>query len=134
MIFVASPKLNEQDIASLFSKHEINHLPALICFLDKGIIGYGRFDSASNNFMGIHELPEFAHLYREADQFSRWTWMTNDTHEEIAPSSLAWLYALLRTHLNNCMLMQPDLLQYYNSVRDFLKCCVLALSRRLFLV
>lgn len=117
MLFIDSAGLRFEHLSEVISSTPLSLLPNIICFLDRGLIGFGRFNS-DGSFAGIHELPEFAELYETNGMFSEWTWLYNKDTTYNATFALSNLYFFILSHLQNCMLIPPDLQAYGQQIRD----------------
>lgn len=117
MLFIDSRDLRLKHLQDIAESYTPGDLPTFLCFLDRGLLGLGRF-SKESQFAGIHEMPEFAALYEETGMFSEWTWLHNEDTAYGAPATLARLYFFLLSHLQNCILIPPDVQSYGQRLFD----------------
>lgn len=118
MIFANGERFKPKQLVDYFSKQtDIGLLPCLICFLDTGVVAYGRF-THDGQFAGIHELPKFSDRYLEQGMFSQWVWLCNKDEQLRLTHPLAWLYFQLSAHIHNCVLMPPELIKYGQQLID----------------
>lgn len=111
MIFVDSRKFSPKHIRDIYKSRKPSQVPNILCFLDRGVVAFARFDGAGQ-FAGVHYEPQFASFYEEPAMKSRWIWLHSEHERYASATHLGWLYFTLSSHIRNCMLMPPDLMKY----------------------
>ena len=114
MFFANSNNFQLEQIKELLKKTDDKYLPNLIVLLDKSIIAKAKIlDENGEKKLGPVELfPEFI-KDDEKDNY-KWVNLEFETEENRATANFAFLIFALNTHFKKCLVMRPNLLEYFS--------------------
>jgi hypothetical protein len=113
MLFVDSNDFSIDDFKELLKTTNDKYLPNLIVFLDKGIVAKAVIDKSINSSR-IELFPEFIEDSRENEY--EWLFVEFEDAKYRQAINFSFLNFSLNFHLKNCLLMRPDLMNYFGKM------------------
>ena len=116
MFFVESNDFLIDDIKELLNATDDKYLPNLIVLLNKGIIAKAIIDKSTNSSR-IELFPEFI----EHSKQNEYEWLFVEFKDEKYRKAInfSFLNFSLNLHLKNCLLMRPDLMNYFGKMFEY---------------
>lgn len=116
MFFVDSNDFKIEDIKESLSKIDDKYLPNIICLLEKGIIVKAKIitDNGTSQLGPVELNPEFI-LPEDKNEYE-WVFLELGDEDDRSSANLAFLIFALNSHLKDCLVLRPNIINYYNSM------------------
>jgi hypothetical protein len=116
MVFVSHNDLKINSLKDIYQNNDDKFLPNVICFLDKGVLAKTKIEKTNGRKVAgpVEIIPEFI----AADKSGEYEWLFYefDTSTSSGSSNLAFLLFSLNSHLRDCLVLRPNILNYFNSM------------------
>jgi len=116
IVFVDSNDFEINDIKQVLKETEDKFSPNLICLLDKGVIVKSKIlkDGTTYSLGPIDFYPEFVVYGKDKTEFE-WVFLEFGDERYRAASNFAFLIFSLNEHLRHCLVLKPEILNYFNN-------------------
>ncbi|WP_141765604.1 DUF6602 domain-containing protein [Hymenobacter coccineus] len=116
MIFVDGGNFKPEQLESIYQGVDNKLLPNLIVILNRGIIMNAQVSDENNKILPhpmMKLFPEFNDTIGKPEQF---VWTFWEATGENSANNLALLYFALNEHLNKCLLLRPNFIEYFANI------------------
>jgi hypothetical protein len=116
MVFVSHNDLKINSLKHLFQNNDDKYLPNVICFLDKGVLVKTKIELLNGQKAAgpVQIIPEF--IANNKSNEYKWLFYEFESSAISGSANLAFLLFSLNSHLRDCLVLRPNILNYFNSM------------------